>query len=224
MINLLIKYIKNPEYVNVPGTLNLTDFTEIIGKSVLIYFVFILLSTVLIILPISIFNLVPERVIMDLPVTFKIIILLPFYEELAFRLPLRYSENNLFIALGTIAFLFLPRSFSLPISLTIGLLIAGIPFLGILRKRFTKRIQIVYLKNYKVIFYSLAFIFGLLHLYNFKNFELIHFLISPLLVVNQIFMAFLLGFTRVTYKYGFLIAIMLHMLINFIFIVLLDFY
>lgn len=224
MIKQFFKYIQNPEYVYVPGTLKFNNFIGVIGKSVLVYLLFILLSSIIIILPISIFNLVPERIIMDLPITFKIIIIVPFYEELAFRLPLRYSEKNLFIALGTIAFLFLTRSFGIYISLTIGLLIACIPFLKILSIRFKKQIQVVYLKNYKVIFYSLVLIFGLIHLFSFKNLELIHFLVSPLLVINQIFMGFLLSFARVTYKHGFLIAFMVHMLINSLFIILLDFY
>ncbi|MBS3742706.1 MAG: hypothetical protein KGY74_11355, partial [Candidatus Cloacimonetes bacterium] len=119
-------------------------------------------------------------------------------------LPLRFSYRNLFIAIATLVVLLMNRSFNLYISLGSGLLIAYIPFTKILHTDISNKIQKYYFKYYKGIFYTLTLTFGLGHLFNFNDLNFAHFLISPLILVNQIFMGFLLSYARVNYKYGLL--------------------
>lgn len=219
MIKLFIKYLRNPEYVYSPDSLSIKDSIALIGKSILIYLGFILLSSIIVILPIKLLNLVPVHILKDLPLTFKILILVPFYEELAFRLPLRFSAKNIFISIGTLLFLILNKSFNIYLSLGIALLIASIPFLKVIRVGVFNKMQNYFLKYYKFIFYFLSIIFGLLHLFGFKELSFMHFLISPLLVINQIFLGFLLSYIRVNYRHGFIYCFLLHALINLIFLV-----
>ncbi|MBS3776348.1 MAG: hypothetical protein KGY70_14230, partial [Bacteroidales bacterium] len=133
-------------------------------------------------------------------------------------LPLRFSYRNLFIAIATLVVLLMNRSFNLYISLGSGLLIAYIPFTKILHTDILNKIQNYYFKYYKAIFYSLILIFGLGHLFNFDNLNFVHLLISPLILINQVFMGFLLSYARVNYKHGLLYCFIIHAFINFIFL------
>ncbi len=214
MLKSFLRYLKNPLYVYVPYPIKFIKFFGVIGKLILIYFCFIFLSTHFILIPLSVFELLPDHKAMNLPLTFKILILVPFYEELVFRLPMRFSLSNLFIAIGTLSFLVISKITNIYIGSLSGLLIILIPNLNILHVNLKLRIRSFYLINYKFLFYFLTFSFGILHLLNFQNLELIHYFISPLLVVNQIFMGFILGFARTNYKFGFLFSFLIHAGIN----------
>lgn len=210
MINPLIRYLKNPEYIYNPYKLNYLSSVGIIGKSLLVYLGFILVSSVIVILPIQLFDLAPAQDIKNLPLTFKILVFVPLYEELIFRLPLRFSPKNIFISIGTFVCLLLNKVSSIYIGLGIGLIIASIPFFMLPYLNLFKHIQYLYLKHYKTIFYIFFLGFGMVHLTNYVLTDLYHFLIAPLLVVNQVFMGLLLGFVRVQYKYGFLYSFIIH--------------
>ena len=218
MLTPFIQYVKNPEYDHSPAYLNVQGSVAFIGKSVLIYLGFGLLSGIFIILPIYSMNLVPDHVTKFYPLTFNVLVLAPLFEELIFRLPLRFSARNLFIFIGTLVVLIMNKNFNLYISLGSGLLIAYIPFSKVFSMNLLKKIENSYIKYYKYIFYLGAFIFGFIHIFNYENLETIHLIIAPLIVINQIFMGFLLGFARVKYKFGFLYGFFIHASINLIFL------
>lgn len=218
MIKPFITYLKNPKYVYSPVSLNFPRSVAFIGISLWVYLIFIVISSIFVILPIYLLDLIPTKITKVYPLTFNILILVPLYEELIFRLPLRFSYRNLFIAIATLVVLLMNRSFNLYISLGSGLLIAYIPFTKILHTDILNKIQKYYFKYYKAIFYTLTLTFGLGHLFNFNDLNFAHFLISPLILINQVFMGFLLSYARVNYKYGLLYCFIIHAFINFIFL------
>jgi hypothetical protein len=218
MIKHFIHFLNDPEYVNIPISINIFNSIALILKSILIYIGFIILSSILVILPILILDLAPNRIEVNLSV-FTVVIMAPVIEELAFRLPLRYSPKNIFIAIGTMLFLFL-NTFNVYISLFLGSLIALIPFMKIISINTFKQIKKYYIKFYKFIFYFLALSFGLLHLTTFNDLNIIQFGIAPLFVINQIFIGLFLSYTRANYEFGFVYCVIIHIFINLIFILL----
>jgi hypothetical protein len=69
-------------------------------------------------------------------------------------------------------------------------------------------------KNFIYVFYSMCLIFGLGHMGNYKYTTDIQYLIAPLLVLPQFIIGLILAFTRLYYQKGFLIAILVHVMIN----------
>ncbi len=220
MIKKLICYLKQPAYIHNPISANLFSSMTLIGKSVTIYLIFIICTTVLIFLPLKLLNLVTDHKILNHPLTFKILVLVPFYEELIFRLPLRFSIKNIFISIGTFVFLLLNKYFNIYLSLSVGFLIASFPFFKIIQGNIINKIQNSFVHYYKIHFYIFSITFGLVHLSGFNELNFKQFLISPLLVINQIFMGLLLGYLRINYKHGFIYCFITHGLINLIFLVI----
>jgi hypothetical protein len=71
-------------------------------------------------------------------------------------------------------------------------------------------------KNFKYIFYALPVMFGLLHIFNYKYIETSQYLIAPIMVFPQLATGFILSFTRLYYKKGFLICILFHVFMNMV--------
>ena len=188
MVKLLIQYLKNSEYISSPLSLDFKNSVAFIGKSVLVYLGFGLLTGIFIIPLIYLMDLLPDRSTTIYPLTFKVLVLIPLFEELIFRLPLRFSARNIFISIGILVVLLMNKNFNLYISLGSGLLIAYIPFSKVFSMNLLKKIENSYIKYYKYIFYLGAFIFGFIHIFNYENLETIHLIIAPLIVINQIFM------------------------------------
>jgi membrane protease YdiL (CAAX protease family)/calcineurin-like phosphoesterase family protein len=127
-----------------------------------------------------------------LPITLLLlngVIVMPFAEELVFRLPLRFKNNLLF-------------RFIIFLS-------------GILGKRKKVNVRIFlnkkWKKHYIKFFYILTILFAYVHLFNFKNTPNI-LLFSPLLVMPQFIAGLVLGYIRV--KYNFLIGFLFHATYN----------
>jgi membrane protease YdiL (CAAX protease family) len=122
-----------------------------------------------------------------------LVILVPFFEELIFRLYLRYKYNYL------LRFLVFLTS------------IAGTKNhrkVKILVKRF-------WIKRYKHIFYFSAIVFGLVHLTNY-NTTLLMVLFSPIVVAPQIVAGLFCGYLRV--RHGLLTGFLMHAMHNAIFL------
>ncbi len=208
-------FIHRPYYVNKPISLNIIESLLLISKFLLIYLGFAFFASIIITIPIKILNLLPEHKILDLPLTFKVLFFIPFYEEIIFRLPLKYSKLNLCISIGMLTFLILYKHCNIYLSLS-----SSISFIILLYfiTSNLKNIQIYFLKYYYLLFNFMAILFGMLHLSSFIDLKPIHIIISPLLVINQIFMGFILCYTRIQYKYGFVYCFLIHAFINMIFI------
>lgn len=120
------------------------------------------------------------------------VVFAPLWEELFFRLPLRWERAYFF-------HVFL------------------LPFYGIGRSTFRKA-QHFWRQYYPVIFYSVAILFGAIHIFNFQSnapaWKMALWL--PLLVLPQILLGILLGYIRL--RLGFWWCLSLHAMHNFIFV------
>jgi uncharacterized protein len=152
----------------------------------------------------------------------------PLTEELAFRL--FFSKNKKVFFTGLIFFsLFIGGVILDIITRIFEIEVENIPvllgFLPLILSGFTILLSIILnllisnhnfeifiKKNFTYFFYGISIIFGLIHINNYLNIDQI-ILISPLLVLPQIFVSFIFGFLRV--EFDFLWAFLGHAVYNF---------
>ena len=126
-----------------------------------------------------------------LQILFLFVLLIPFIEELIFRLYLRLPQNIPLQSLIVIA-----------------------SFTGQKNKEKLKTfIKQRWRTYYKIIFYAAAFIFALVHITNFEHSAAL-LVFTPLLVAPQFIVGLFIGYLRV--KYGFIWGFYLHALHNLI--------
>ena len=132
----------------------------------------------------------------------------PILEELAFRLPLKFSKWNLTLASIGISITFcrilaeLKYEYSLILSIGIGTVVYLI-----LNERIVKNLSEFWSKNKLLIFYSLLLTFSFLHLKNYKlTTELLIF--SPIFILPRILGGILFSYIRL--NSGIIIAILFH--------------
>jgi membrane protease YdiL (CAAX protease family) len=123
---------------------------------------------------------------------FVIAIIGPIFEELIFRLPLRYKYNYLF------------RSIVFLISAT-----RLIP-----EEKLKDMVQRYWKRIFKYLFYFLAILFGFIHVTNFERFKDL-WAWMPFLTINQLFAGFVLGYIRI--KFGLIWSITYHSFYNLLF-------
>jgi len=138
------------------------------------------------------------------------ILFAPFVEELLFRLILRINKKNLIIlnisVLVLLIFFIIKREptrivfYSL---LTICLSICLI---------YIKQCKSLFIKYFNIIFYIIAGLFGLLHIYNYLGINLSNFILTPLFAIPQFVLGLILGYIRV--NNGFIYAVLFHFLMN----------
>lgn len=124
-----------------------------------------------------------------------LVLIVPFFEEVVFRLPLKYKRNYLLKGLVWI------------VSQT-----------GLIQKeKVNEKVQKYWKSAFRYFFYMMAFGFGFIHLTNFeKAGELI--LLLPILTLTQCVGGLIMGYLRV--KLGFLWGYFYHSSSNFIFFTL----
>lgn len=166
------------------------------------------------------------EIVMDFPyflVFFLIAIWAPISEEVAFRLGLRFSPLNWalslsFILLFLISFIdfpFFPSDFLTlnswmgTFSTTIFILFTAILIFRVLSyKKIASFVEKFFRKNFKFFFYTLAILFGALHITNYDiNLREMWFF-TPILVAPQLFLSFAISFIRM--QYGFAWAVFTH--------------
>lgn len=124
---------------------------------------------------------------------FIVVIIAPLFEELIFRLYLRYETN-----------------------FAIGLSIGFARFFGQEKaKEVDLSLKESWLRFYPKIFYFSAFLFGLVHLVNFEITTAI-LLLSPIIVAPQIVLGLVIGYLRV--RHGFWTGFLMHAFHNFVFV------
>ncbi|ADB37673.1 CPBP family glutamic-type intramembrane protease [Spirosoma linguale] len=148
-------------------------------------------------------------------IIFTIIILAPMFEEILFRVSLKYSLKNLTLMLtfifylvsGAIAFPF-ENVFNIVIRSIISILFGLLFYILINRSiKLKSMIEIFWLRHTKFIFYMSILLFGLSHLLNYPiNIKLL--LYIPLLTLSQIFSGIILGYVRL--KYGIIYSFFIH--------------
>ncbi len=94
-------------------------------------------------------------------------------------------------------------------------LLAGLPLLVYNHLRVPGRlirVERLWQRHFKLIFYLVAIAFGLIHLSNYQHLTTWHYLLAPVLTLPQLFAGFYLGYVRM--KYGIWYGITLHALWN----------
>lgn len=216
MLKQFFSFLLHPNLSNEPRSLNVHGLFVLLGRFLLAYFGLAILSSLIFFPILRMMDLLPESKIAtsEIPLSFKLIVFVPIYEEAIFRLPLRFTKRNLAISLAALFFLVFYHVFELYMLIAIAVFIALIPSFITIPAFVILRAGIVWKKYFPLLYYGLALSFGILHLFNFENLRLAHFLVFPFIVFNQIVMGLMLGYIRVEYKYGFIYSIILHFLIN----------
>jgi len=141
-----------------------------------------------------------------------VVIIGPVMEEVIFRLSLIFEPDQIALSISTLIALIVHKLSIGVVSLVSFFVIYAIIF------RFALIHKTVFLKfwnkNFKYIFYFLSLTFGLVHISNYKFIEVSQYLIAPILILPQLAIGFVLSFTRLYYKRGFLICIIFHVLMN----------
>ena len=209
-------FLFNPKINNFPISLSLNKAIMLILKFILWYFGIVILTSIIFLPILKFLNLLPQISIKlsELPLSFKLLVFVPIYEEIIFRLPLKFSKQNLFLSLSSLNFMTFYHTFGITILISISIIIAFIPYLQIIPEFYYEQLDYIWKKYFPIIYYGLAIIFGFIHLYNFNNLVFVQFLLFPLLVSNQIIMGLIFGYVRVTYRNGFIYCVLLHFFIN----------
>lgn len=143
----------------------------------------------------------------------------PFFEEVIFRLPMRFKSN--YIIIGFVFLLsyslFLVNDILGDISdataTTIGGILLVILATGIyVIIRYQKQIAIGWRQKFPYVFYGYSILFGFVHIFNFEEVTLQLLLLSPLITLPQLFLGFGMGYVRI--RYGFWYGYLFHTLNN----------
>ena len=207
-MNALLNYLKNPVYCSIEKP-KLTYLLKL-------YFVYLIA-----IIPVGIvansligyFNLndlKPELSQANLIV--YTVLIGPVFEEVLFRLLLRFTKRNLIIFFAVLGALSLYYIFQLKVKAVIILSLIMLIIVVFLQFYSRRKIELFISSNFKYFFYFTAISFGLLHAFNFTgNISLI---ITFSLIIGgpQIIAGLILGFIRM--KYGIVYSILFHMMIN----------
>ncbi len=145
---------------------------------------------------------------------FLAIIFAPVVEELFFRMPLVFTKKNLYISVC--CGLILGVRFYLNGRYSIFVVVAPIVFVGILAILYFNKCKAFVAKRYGLFFYTIAALFGLIHIFNFDGITAHNFIFTPLIVMPQLLMGVLFGFIRATYGIGY--SILFHAIVNALFV------
>lgn len=149
------------------------------------------------------------------------VIIGPILEELFFRLPLKYPKHaftGILFATGFIVLAFIPTENQI-----LQIIGSSIFFLSILssvlffnkkqrEENGDRKLAVAHRKYFRWLFYGQAILFGMAHISNFNFAEMDNLYIVPLLIVPQLTLGFILGYSRI--KYGFWSNVYLHMVHN----------
>jgi membrane protease YdiL (CAAX protease family) len=209
-------FILCPKVNEQPISLSINESIRLIISVILYYFGVVILTSLIFLPILKLLNLLPEHNLRlsEIPLSFKLIVFVPIFEEVIFRLPLKFTKQNLFLSLSGLQFLLFYHNFNLTILVGISFAIFIVPYLRLIPNTLYSKMEYLWQKYFPFLYYGLALSFGLLHLTNFVNLKLAHFLLFPLFVSNQIVMGLMIGYVRVTYKKGFIFSILIHFFIN----------
>ncbi len=209
-------FLTHPKFNDPPISLSLKKSILLITRMILLYFGLAILTSLMFLPILKLLNLLPEKglSLSHIPLSFKLIFFVPIYEEIIFRLPLKFSKQNLFLSLATLQFMLFYHAYSIVILSAISFMIALIPNLRLILETFYFKMELIWKKFFPLFYYGLAISFGLVHMSNFVHLKMAHYLLFPLIVSNQIIMGLMFGYVRVTLKNGFIFSVLLHFLIN----------
>jgi hypothetical protein len=145
---------------------------------------------------------------------------MPVIEESLFRLPLKFSVNNIAISLSVLFYFLLSKFiFKTPIInftsfFFLRLAVSLIFFVSIrfiLNLRFYKQLEALWGKNYSIIYRSLCLFFAWVHITNY-DYSIALIMLMPLITLPQFIISLYLSYIRL--KYGFLHSVIFHSAVN----------
>ena len=145
-----------------------------------------------------------------------IVLLGPLIEELVFRLNLKVTFLNAMVLLillgvGSIHFI---ESKLLQVILMI-IIVSVMVWIYIDRETAISSIKRFYSRHFRWVFYFSCLTYALLHVGNFDGLSEWAYLLTPLLVLPQLILGFILGFIRM--QYSFLAGVIFHVTANSLF-------
>lgn len=153
--------------------------------------------------------------------------ILPVYEEITFRLSLKFKPIYLALTSGTFIYYILTKAvFKSRISLvddtflyriSIGILFIIITYTIIRREKVKKSLDRFWKKNFRFIYYLSCVSFAWLHIFNFEL-TMTNLLLLPIITLPQLFSATIAGYTRIAF--GFKYPLFTHMATNILFTLL----
>jgi len=215
------KYLKRPTYLSYER-----KETNVVLSALQIYLLFILFVGLINSLSITIlktFVNIPIDKTLDIPEFLKshlfiyflfLGIYTPFMEEIVFRLPLVYSSTNVALSLATLTALIAHKIIGgfMPIIIFLGLF-----FIIFKCAQFYNKLLLTFWhRYYSIVFYFLSLSFGFAHITNYTYTVTSQFFIAPILVFPQIALGLVLSFSRIYYRRGFLISIVIHCFLNMV--------
>lgn len=227
----MIKYLVRPYYITSISNVSLKEKVIYLLKSYWAFFMFVLLSFFIIKITDScIVN------ILHLPSIYTeihknnisfttdygnyafliIVLVVPFIEELIFRLPLDLKKRSIGIAFSILIFRFSGNSllgFDISNSYDLLRLFSAINVYILIKKYFPEKwLDTFKGENFKYVFYTLSVIFALVHISNFSTSDMRLWVFYPIYVLPQFFMALIMSNIRM--QYGLMWSFLLHALIN----------
>jgi hypothetical protein len=214
----LFIYLKYPNQEEQYDINSASIFFRLAWKSVLILIAIDIIAGILIVIPLSSFNLFPSlKEVKFTPINIlKITLLFPIIEELIFRLPLRICKINYATSLSLILFVVLNKwiNYNVYIALILSVVLFLCLNLGIRGEtNFIISLTNFFTTNYWSVFYFQAIIFGFLHLGNYAV-DYKYFYLFPFIVLSYISKGCLLGYLRIRFSKGIYLSIASHIVAN----------
>jgi len=151
--------------------------------------------------------------------------LLPFYEELLFRLSLRFKPGYLAVSSACVSFLLLTKAVfqtrissmdsSFPLRVGVSLLVLGLVWWWVRNPRVQSRLKDFWQEHVHWIYYLSFLSFAVLHIFNYEL-TWVNLMLLPIITLPQLLSGIVNGFLRV--RYGFHYPLVAHMLTNGLFI------
>jgi|SRR5665647_599808 len=212
-ISEVFKYWKTPLYC--PRLKQSLAFETILK----FYFLSLLISLITIAV-LKLNDLMPQRVPDNLDFLNKMVLIIvigPFMEEALFRLNLKFSLLSMSISITLALYYIFHRIFLYELFPTVllSLLTGSVIYFSLNNTQFIKKIEEFWIAKFRFIFYFSSLLFGFVHLFNFSPLNSAQILISPFIVIHQIFAGLFFSFIRMSYKNGFLLCLLVHLLWNF---------
>jgi Type II CAAX prenyl endopeptidase Rce1-like len=227
----MLQYILNPQYIEPAIDAPLKEKIIALGKSYLFYllsalFAGIIMSSVdgfvvkVLHLPSILNELMKKQTDLIAPMgkaaLFVIVMLVPYIEELIFRLPLNLKRGSMNFTIIFLSFILIGGGIE---KLNLGQWGSGLAFLLLIT------IMIIAFKylteefwnsfkttRFKYVFYTSAIIFGLVHIGNFASSDYRLWVFYPFFVLTQLSLGLFAGSLRM--QYGLIWGVFLHALVN----------
>ena len=154
-------------------------------------------------------------------------LILPIYEEVCFRLSLKFKTLYAALTIMALSYYLLTKAiYKTNLSLVdetfytrvgLSLILGIISFILMYRKKIYQKLTVLWENNIKWIYYLSCVLFAWLHIFNFEL-NLTNILLLPIITLPQLFSATIAGYTRLSF--GFRYPLFVHMGTNLLFIIL----